>query len=283
MINFTETKAWDIRFENLTLGYEGDVVLENISGILPGGKISVIMGSSGCGKSTLLRHMVGLREPMAGKIFLGSHDIFGLSASSFRLLRRRMGMLFQDGALLGSFTLAENIALPLREHTKLSSRLIYEIVMHNLDMVGLAGYASYYPNQLSGGMRKRAGLARAMITQPPILLCDEPTSGLDPTNAGQMDELLLRMKAQHPDMTIVVVSHDTQSLYSIADHVLTLNERKIIFNDSLETLKSCEDPFIRDFLSREKSASPTANPAAYSLPENKRKILKNALDEWLTG
>jgi len=283
MINFTETKAWDIRFENLTLGYEGDIVLENINGILPGGKISVIMGSSGCGKSTLLRHMVGLREPMAGKIFLGSYDIFDLSTSSFRVLRRRMGMLFQDGALLGSFTLAENISLPLREHTNLSSKLIYEVVMHNLEMVGLADYANYYPSQLSGGMRKRGGLARAMITQPPILLCDEPTSGLDPANAGQMDELLLKLKAQHPDMTIVVVSHDTQSLYSIADHVLTLNERKIIFNDSLETLKRSDAPFIRDFLSRKKSGPPSATSIAHSFPENKRKILKNALDEWLTG
>lgn len=277
-----DNNAWGIGFENLTLGYEDNIVLDNINGSLPGGEISVILGSSGGGKSTLLRHLVGLKKPMSGKIFLGKYDIFDLPDKTFRALRRRMGMLFQDGALLGSLNLAENVALPLREHTKLSSRMVYEVVMHNLDMVGLADYGSYYPNQLSGGMRKRAGLARAMITRPPILLCDEPTSGLDPINSAQMDALLLGLKKQNPNMTLVVVSHDIQSLYAIADHVLVLNDKKIVFNGALEDLKKTDDVFLRRFLSREESHEGVVNrELKCTLSPAKQKILQGALDEWV--
>lgn len=275
-------EAWDIVFEDLTLGYDTKIVLDKINGTLPGGKISMIMGSSGGGKSTLLRHMVGLRKPLSGKILLGKYDIFSLPPKSFRILRRRMGMLFQDGALLGSLNLIENVALPLREHTSLSSKMVYEVVMHNLEMVGLADAANLYPNQLSGGMRKRAGLARAMITQPPILLCDEPTSGLDPINSAQMDELLLDLKEKNPGMTIVVVSHDTQSLYTIAEHALVLHNRGIIFNGSVDELKNTDDPFMTNFLSRNKARKVLdGREQKYQLPENKREILQNALDEWL--
>lgn len=192
-----------------------------------------------------------------------------------------MGVLFQDGALLGALTLAENVALPLREHTSLSSRLIYEVVMYNLSMVGLADYAFYYPNQLSGGMRKRAGLARAMITQPPILLCDEPTSGLDPLNAAQMDELMLSLKKHNPGMTIVVVSHDMQSLHHIADYALILNDKKIAFSGSLADLQNSADPFTARFLDRDKAVREFAPEARYALSENKREILRASLNEWL--
>lgn len=274
-------KAWEISFEDLTLGYEDNIVLDRINGSLPGGKISVILGSSGCGKSTLLRHLVGLRRPISGKILLGKYDIFALPDKRFRALRRRMGMLFQDGALLGSLTLAENVALPLREHTSLSSRLVYEVVMNSLDMVGLADYGGFYPNQLSGGMRKRAGLARAMITRPPILLCDEPTSGLDPINSSQMDALLLDLKKQNPEMTLVVVSHDIQSLYAIADHVLVLNDKKIIFNGPLNELKQTDDEFLKRFLSREASNQGAPRELNCPLPQAKQEILQEALDEWI--
>lgn len=276
-------KAWEIKFEDLTLGYDEHVVLDNINGSLPGGEISVILGSSGGGKSTLLRHLVGLRRPISGKIHLGKYDIFELPNKKFRALRRRMGMLFQDGALLGSLTLAENVSLPLREHTTLSSRMVYEVVMHSLDMVGLADFGTFYPNQLSGGMRKRAGLARAMITRPPILLCDEPTSGLDPINSAQMDTLLLDLKKQSPGMTIVVVSHDIQSLYAIADHVLVLNDKKIVFNGPLDELQHSDDEFLRRFLSREQSrdGAPTKRKIRCPLSMAKQKILQESLDEWL--
>lgn len=278
----TEHKAWDIRLEDLTLGYDNNVVLNKINGELPGGRISMILGSSGGGKSTLLRHLVGLSRPMSGSIHLGKYNIFDLPTVQFRALRRRMGMLFQDGALLGSLTLAENVALPLREHTNLSSRMVYEVVMHNLDMVGLADYGAFYPNQLSGGMRKRAGLARAMITRPPILLCDEPTSGLDPINSAQMDELLLDLKKQNPDMTLVVVSHDLQSLYAIADHVLILHAKSIVFNGTLEELKASGDAFLKRFLSREQTRGKKAGrELRCRLSKNKQDILQEALDEWI--
>lgn len=275
-------KAWDIRFENLTLGYDKKVILNNINASVPGGKISFVLGSSGGGKSTLLRHIVGLRKPMSGKIWLGEYDMFSLPNRSFRALRRRMGVLFQDGALLGSLTLAENVALPLEEHTNLSTRLIYEVALRTLDMVGLAEYADYYPNELSGGMRKRAGLARAMITAPPILLCDEPTSGLDPINSAQMDNLLVHLRENNPGMTIVVVSHDIQSLFAIAEHVIILHNGGIAFNGSIDELKESSDVFLKHFLARDSSAFDDNEAHIFSLAPEKREILQNALDEWLT-
>jgi phospholipid/cholesterol/gamma-HCH transport system ATP-binding protein len=245
-----QDNGWDIRLENLRLGYDDTVVLEDISATLPAGKISVILGGSGDGKSTLLRHILGLKRPMGGKIFLGPHDLFKLSSKEFRKVRRRMGVLFQDGALLGSLTLGENIALPLTEHTRLDKATIQKIVHHKLELVGLAQFAEYYPNQLSGGMRKRAGLARAIVTDPPILLCDEPTSGLDPINSAQMDRLLLDMKKHFPDMSIIVVSHDLASLYTIADYALVLHDGKAVYSGGIEELKATDDPYLRQFLDR---------------------------------
>lgn len=273
--------AWDIKFEDLTLGYEDHVVLDRINASLPGGEISVILGSSGGGKSTLLRHLVGLRRPMSGSIMLGPYNIFQLPQKAFRALRRRMGMLFQDGALLGSLTLAENVALPLREHTNLPFRVVRDAVMNTLEMVGLADFGAYYPNQLSGGMRKRAGLARAMITEPPILLCDEPTSGLDPISASQMDSLLLDLKKQKPEMTIVVVSHDIQSLYKIADHVLVLHAGGIAFNGSLKELEASDDVFLKGFLDRGADTAGKSAQKRYDLTNDDRRVIQKALDEWL--
>ena len=149
--------AWNIELQDLRLGYGDTVVLENVTATLPGGRISVILGASGGGKSTLLRHIIGLARPFGGKILLGGRDVFALPAREFRMVRRRMGVLFQDGALLGSLTVGENVALPLTEHTKLEPALVREIVLHKLALVGLADFADYYPSELSGGMRKRAG------------------------------------------------------------------------------------------------------------------------------
>lgn len=247
--------TWDIRLNGLRLGYGTHVVLDNVSGTLPGGRISFILGGSGCGKSTLLRHILGLRRPMAGSIELGSQDLFALPTKQFRKLRRRMGVLFQDGALLGSLTLGDNVALPLREHTNLAPSAIDALVQYNLGLVGLAEFARYYPSELSGGMRKRAGLARAMVMNPPILLCDEPTSGLDPINAAQMDQLLLDLRSHFPTMTIVVVSHDLQSLFNIADHVLVLNEGRAVYEGGLAELRATQDPYLRNFLDRTPSAT----------------------------
>ncbi|MCG8529644.1 MAG: ATP-binding cassette domain-containing protein [Desulfovibrionales bacterium] len=243
--------SWDISLTDLWGGYGGNPVLQGINGELPAGKISVILGGSGCGKSTLLRHILGLNRPTQGTITIGGHDFFAQDTRQFRKIRRRMGVLFQDGALLGSLTLAQNVGLPLTEHTNLSAETVRKIVLHKLGLVGLADVADYYPNQLSGGMRKRAGLARAIVMDPPILLCDEPTSGLDPINAAEMDQLLLSMKEHFPDMSIVVVSHDLESLDEIADNVLVIHEGKTAFCGTLDGLKQQETPYLKQLLGRE--------------------------------
>ena len=271
------TAAWNIQLENLRLGYGETVVLDNCNACLPGGRITVILGGSGGGKSTLLKHIIGLSRPMSGRILLGGRDIFSLSDKDFRRLRRRMGVLFQDGALLGSLTLAENVGLPLREHTSLTAGDIRDLVLHKLCLVGLENFPDYHPGQLSGGMRKRAGLARALITDPPILFCDEPTSGLDPINAAQMDALLLSMKEQYPDMTIVVVSHDLASLKTIADHVLVLHKGGVAFNGPPEKLQATTDPYLRNFLDRKPEENIQCAPESLMLAPK----VRTALDAWL--
>ena len=224
--------AWDISFSSLSVGYGDHAVLHDINATLPGGKVSVILGGSGCGKSTLLRHI-------------------SLPHAEARRIRRRMGVLFQDGALLGALTLVQNVCLPLSEHLRLPKDVLREAGLRVLRMVGLEDFADYFPNQLSGGMRKRAGLARALIAEPRILLCDEPTSGLDPITAARMDALLQAMHRQYPEMTIVVVSHDLASLRCIADHVLVLREGRAIFSGTLPELEASRDPYLLQFLRRE--------------------------------
>ena len=243
-------EPWSIELNQLCLGYGNTVILEDVSDTLPAGEISVILGGSGCGKSTLLRHILGLNKPFQGTIKLGGKNLFALKESEFRKVRRRMGVLFQDGALLGSLTLAQNVALPLFEHTNMAQKMIDEVVDYNLSLVGLEKFRDYYPNQLSGGMRKRAGLARAMVMNPPLLLCDEPTSGLDPINSAQMDHLLLSLKAEFSYMTIVVVSHDLNSMQKIADHVLLLNKGRVAFAGTQQDIWKSKDEYVRDFLER---------------------------------
>ena len=277
----TKHTIWDIELQHLRLGYGDTVVLEDVTATLPAGRISVILGGSGGGKSTLLRHIIGLSRPMSGKVMLGGKDFFALPQKSFRRVRRRMGVLFQDGALLGSLTVGDNVGLPLKEHTRLSPAVIREIVLHKLSLVGLADFADYYPTELSGGMRKRAGLARAMVTDPPILLCDEPTSGLDPISAVQMDELLLDMKARFPDMTIVSVSHDMASVTAIADHVLVLHNKTVAYAGDLHGLQNSGDPYLRQFLDRKSMKENAVEDPRRVLSEQTRRLMHESLDSWL--
>ncbi|WP_300785781.1 ATP-binding cassette domain-containing protein [uncultured Desulfovibrio sp.] len=263
---------WDIAFRGLTAGYGEHVVLRDIDATLPGGRISVILGGSGCGKSTLLRHIIGLSRPLAGSVHIGGQDMFALPPAQARRIRRRMGVLFQDGALLGALSLAQNVALPLTEHVRLPKAVIRDAALRVLRLVGLEDFADYYPNQLSGGMRKRAGLARAIIAEPRILLCDEPTSGLDPITAARMDALLLSLHERFPDMSIVVVSHDLDSLRAIADHVLVLREGKAVFSGPLAELEACDDPYLRRFLRREADAGDVAAQDSESDPRVRRAI-----------
>ncbi|MDR1658965.1 MAG: ATP-binding cassette domain-containing protein [Desulfovibrio sp.] len=243
-------QKWDIEFSHLDAGYGAHRVLRDVSATLPAGKISVILGESGSGKSTLLRHLTGLSRPLGGTVRIGGRDIFALSPAEFRRLRRQTGVLFQDGALLGALNLAKNVALPLSEHLSLPGNLLREAALRVLAMVGLEEFADYYPNQLSGGMRKRAGLARAIIAEPRILLCDEPTSGLDPVTAARMDELLLALHARYPEMTLVVVSHDLAGFRAIAEHVLVIRDSGLIFAGTPESLLGSRDPYLRQFLER---------------------------------
>jgi len=252
----THEHTQDIRLEGLTVGYGERAVVSDINAVLPGGKISVILGGSGCGKSTVLKHILRLHPALAGRIVIDGHDLAALDRRGMHCLRQRMGVLFQDGALLGSLTLGDNVALPLREHTRLSEKDIRERVLAKLALVGLDEFYDYYPNELSGGMRKRAGLARAMVMDPALLFCDEPTSGLDPVTAAELDQLLLELKKSF-DMTLVVVSHDLDSMRTIADHVLVLGSGRVLFEGPIVELEATQDEYLRRFLDREAASRTT--------------------------
>jgi phospholipid/cholesterol/gamma-HCH transport system ATP-binding protein len=243
------SSAPSIRLEGLSIGYGRKIVAENLDIEFPGGQLSMVVGGSGSGKSTLIKHVLGLQPVRTGKVFVGDHDMSNVSRRKRQCIRQRTGVLFQDGALLGSLKLKDNIALPLREHTRLTEGEILRIVEDRLAMVGLDHALELYPNELSGGMRKRAGLARALVMDPEILFCDEPTSGLDPVMSAELDQLLLEMMCQF-DMTMVVVTHDLRSMHALADFVVVLGEQRCLFQGPLEELDSTEDPYLRRFLDR---------------------------------
>jgi phospholipid/cholesterol/gamma-HCH transport system ATP-binding protein len=230
--------------------YYGDLkVLDGVSLEIPKGLITVIAGSSGCGKTTLLRHMIGLLRPVAGNILLGGKDIVRMSKKELYRIRTRQGVLFQSGGLLNSMTLADNVALPLREHTELEESTIQIMTRMKLELVGLLGFENFLPSQISGGMKKRAGLARAMAMDPEILYFDEPTAGLDPVTSAEMDQLILKLKKAFR-MTIVAVTHELSSIKSIADWVVMVDQGKVIFSGTLEEILACENPIVRRFLDR---------------------------------
>ena len=271
-------QGWDIRLEKMCVGYGSTVVLSDIDALFPAGRISVILGGSGCGKSTLLRHIAGLSRPLSGRTLIGGRDLFALPPKEFRRLRRHMGMLFQDGALLGALTLEQNVALPLTEHTRLPQEIISAAALRCLALVGLQDFGAYFPAQLSGGMRKRAGLARALITEPRILLCDEPTSGLDPINAARMDQLLLDMKAHYTEMSLIVVSHDLASLARIADRILVLRDGGAVFQGSYTDLSAVDDVYLQCFLQRQSAEDEHDQADGAGLPDPE---VRAALHKWL--
>jgi len=241
--------APNIRLENLSVGYGGNPVVGDLNIEFPSGKISMVVGGSGSGKSTLIKHVLQLQSPIKGKIYVGGHDMGTLSRRKNHCIRLRTGVLFQDGALLGSLRLKDNVALPLREHTRLKEEQIMHIVQDRLALVGLGHAMELYPNELSGGMRKRGGLARALVMDPQVLFCDEPTSGLDPVMSAELDQLLLEMMC-HFDMTMVVVSHDLASMRGLADFVVVLGEGRSLYQGTIKELEATEDPYLRRFLDR---------------------------------
>lgn len=267
-------KAWDIKIQNLYAGYSGKTVIKGMNAHIPAQKITAVLGESGCGKTTLLKVFLGLIPIQSGSLFIADKDISGLSEKSFRFMRRRFGVLFQDGALLSSLNLLDNVALPLKEHTKLSPKIIAKAVLETLDLVGLKDAAYRYPSELSGGMRKRAGLARAIITEPPLLFYDEPTSGLDPITSMKMDQLLLDMQSYYQNMTTILITHDMNSVKRTADHILLVKDGIAHFNGTKEEFFASSDPYIKNFLEQQETYK-----QKHTLPDNPE--VRKALDEWL--
>jgi phospholipid/cholesterol/gamma-HCH transport system ATP-binding protein len=234
----------------LVTQYGDRVILKNITFSIPRGMTTVILGGSGCGKSTLLKHLIGLLKPTNGKILINGRDIAVMNEEELNGVRRKMGILFQGAALLNSMTILDNVALPMREHTKLKDSTIQIMVRMKLDLVGLSGFENFFPSQLSGGMKKRAGLARALALDPELLFFDEPSAGLDPVTAAGLDELIVKLKNVFK-MTIVVVTHELPSVFTIADYVIMLDAGNVIFSGALDELKASEHPRIRMFLERQ--------------------------------
>ena len=246
------TTSLAIEVDGLECRYGERVVLEKVSFNVRSGEILFIIGGSGCGKSTLLRHMIGLNAPAAGTVRFGGRDFTHASAQEYKALLRSFGVLYQSGALWSSMTVSENVALPLELHTALSRRERAEIVAMKLAQVGLSGYEDYFPAELSGGMKKRAGLARALALDPSIVFFDEPGAGLDPVTSLQLDELVLQIR-ESLGTTIVIVSHELASIFGIADRVVMLDRttRGIIADGDPGKLRdSSEDSRVRDFLNR---------------------------------
>ncbi len=233
----------------LVTHYGNREILKNISISIPRGMTTVILGGSGCGKSTLLKHLIGLLKPTRGKILVNGKDITLMNEEELNEVRKKMGVLFQSAALLNSMTISDNVALPMKEHTKLKESTMQIMVRMKLDLVGLSGFENFYPSQLSGGMKKRAGLARAMALDPELLYFDEPSAGLDPITAAGLDELILELKNVFK-MTIVVVTHELQSVFTIADYVIMLDAGEVIFSGALDELRASDNPRIRMFLER---------------------------------
>jgi phospholipid/cholesterol/gamma-HCH transport system ATP-binding protein len=224
-------------------------ILKNISVSILRGKTTVILGGSGCGKSTLLKHLIGLLKPTKGQIIIKGKDIAVMGEGELNEVRKGMGVLFQGAALLNSLSLGDNVALPIREHTKLNESTIKIMVRMKLDQVGLSGFENFFPSQLSGGMKKRAGLARALALDPELLFFDEPSAGLDPVTAAGLDELILKLRNVFK-ITIVVVTHELASVFMIADYVIMLDIGEVVFSGTLDELKASDNPRVRMFLER---------------------------------
>lgn len=211
-----------IKVENLEMRYGSLLIQKELNFVVKKGEIFIIMGGSGCGKSTLLRHLIGLKEPAKGNIKYGNIDFWKASTDEKADLMKKFGVLYQSGALWSSMTLEENVSLPLEKYSDLSSKEIKEIVALKLSLVGLAGYEDFYPAEISGGMAKRAGLARAIALDPEILFFDEPSAGLDPISSLNLDNLILELR-DSLGATIVVVTHELASIFAIGDNSIFLD------------------------------------------------------------
>jgi phospholipid/cholesterol/gamma-HCH transport system ATP-binding protein len=241
--------ALPIEVHGLVARYGTRTILQGIDFSARANEITVIIGGSGCGKSTLLRNMMGLLLPAEGQVKLFGANLSDLSEKDLALVRSRLGVLFQNGALFTSMTVGENIAMVIRELTALPDEIIYQMVRMKLSLVGLEGAITKYPDELSGGMCKRAALARAIACDPAILFCDEPSAGLDPVVASELDDLLLDLKRLF-SMAIIVVTHELASIKKIADRVVMLHAGQVLANGTLAEVMASEHPVVRDFFMR---------------------------------
>jgi phospholipid/cholesterol/gamma-HCH transport system ATP-binding protein len=241
-----------IEVSNLTMAYGDNVIQKDLDFTINRGDIFIIMGGSGCGKSTLLRHLIGLIEPARGNVLYSNVNFWKTEEDERNRILRNLGVLYQSGALWSSMTLAENVALPLEEYTNLSPARIRESVSMKLSLVGLAGFEEFYPSEISGGMQKRAGLARAMALDPEILFFDEPSAGLDPISARRLDELIIELR-ESLGSTVVVVTHELASIFAIGNNSVFLDpvtKTMIASGDPKKLLNESEDPRVVEFLTR---------------------------------
>jgi len=251
-IKFPKDGPPPITVKNLTMAYGDFVLMKDINFTVNHGDIFIIMGGSGSGKSTLLRHMLGLIEPAKGEVWYGDFNFTKGEPEEREAMLRHFGVLYQSGALWSSMTLAENVGLPLGEFTDLSQPEIRDVAALKLALVGLKGFEGYYPSQISGGMQKRAGLARAIALDPEILFFDEPSAGLDPISSRLLDDLILELR-DNLGATVVVVTHELASIFAIGNNSVFLDAESrtmIAHGDPNELLKNCKDPRVRTFLTR---------------------------------
>jgi phospholipid/cholesterol/gamma-HCH transport system ATP-binding protein len=244
--------------KDLTARFDDNVVLEDVSFQVYKGEVLVIVGASGCGKSTLLKIMIGLQKPSAGQVLYQGMDIISAEEKELNQYRQNIGVLFQSGALFSSMTIKENIELPLQEYTDLDPVMINTIIKMKLGMVNLAGYENHQPSELSGGMKKRAGIARAMALDPQVLFFDELSAGLDPVTAAELDDLIIKTN-EALGTTMVIVTHELESIYKIAHRVLMLDKESkgiIAEGKPLDLKKNATDPRVISFFLRQKPAEP---------------------------
>lgn len=246
-----------IRVRDLVARYGDETILEGISFDVLEGEIFVILGGSGCGKSTLLKHLIGLIRPYSGQVIIDGEDISRADSQGYQKLLQKIGILYQSGALLGSMTVAENIALPIMEYTDLSPDLVSSLVRMKLNLVQLQGYEDYLPSEISGGMKKRAGLARAMALNPKILFFDEPSAGLDPVTSAGLDNLILHLN-KSLGTTMVIVTHELQSILTVAQRVIMLDKGTkgiVAEGDPRHLRETSRNPLVWRFFNRQTEES----------------------------